>query len=230
MKNHRLTVRLKTRGFAAVAVTVAAAVSAGTFVAAPAGAAVKEPTYRVELTSFTSFEETNEVGSDEIYATFDSTPDVGATQSGRTNVVDNVDRYETHSWDPARSVIWGSANTGRSVGASGFNSVVTLWEHDNSDVDKIAGKVHSALRAVNGLLGDIPILSWITKALSWVSGAVASIIGRNHDDLINKTVVHYDKVSLSAHLTKPGQSFKDVRILKGDGGKYAVWLKVTRVS
>lgn len=215
---------------AVVAAVVAAAITAGTIAVSPAGATTTAPTYRVELMAFTCFEETDEVGSDEIYATYDSPAEVGPLQSGRTNIVNNVDAFETHHWDPARAMIWGTPTAGRAVGKRGLTSVLTLWEHDDSKADAIADKVHAALGAVSDLVSEIPIVSWIAKALAWVSGAVAGIIGKNHDDFINKGVVRYDQASLAALLRRPGQSFADAVILKGDGGKYAVWLKVTRVK
>ena len=133
--------------------------------------------YTIKATQFLCNDETGPDwwGSDEPYWIF-------GTVSGSTNVTrktqifSDVDTGESRGFTGIDGFIWGQGGTPADFPEGEIGTLISLWEHDSGDTEKVRAGVAAAFAAASAILAATGVAAWISALVTGVASVVAWLL------------------------------------------------------
>jgi len=187
-----------------------------------------QPRYTVKAVSFHAYDETgiDWLGSDEPYWTFNSVGVDGTALSTKSRTFGDVDTGDTVNFGATEGCLYLACSGGPAPTGMGFS--IQLWEHDLGSESQTLATIADYFKKAGGIVGDLPVPSWVAKAVTAIGDGLGYIASWAADDLIGSQTYAYDPTYLAQRLPAAGGSFTDTRTYSDGDGNYSMTVLVTR--
>ena len=148
-------------------------------------------TYTIKATKFRCNDETgwDWTGSDEPYWIFGSLGS-GIAVTTKSQIFGGVDSGDTRNFAANEGCIWGQGCTAKSLPEGEIGSLVSLFEHDSGDPEKIKAGFAAAFAAAAGILTATGIAAWIGAVVAGVGAVLQWLLGfLDEDHIADQTFV-----------------------------------------
>jgi hypothetical protein len=188
-------------------------------------------TYTITATRFRCNDETGTdfLGSDEPYWIFGSLGS-GTAVTTRSQVFEDVDTGETRNFAAGEGCIWGQNCAPQVLPEGEVSSLISLFEHDDGDPDKIKAGVAAAFAAAAGILAATGVAAWIAAVVAGVGAAIQWLLGFLDDDHIADQTFVFTSQVIEKQLKQPGASMDITRRFSDGDGDYTLTINVCRTS
>jgi hypothetical protein len=190
------------------------------------------PTFTIKATSFKCIDrQTDSIfgPSNEPYWIFGSLGG-GTTVTTRSQIFGDVDNGESRTFASNEGCIWGQNCAAQDLPDGEIGSLVSLWEHDEGNVEKIRAGVAAAFAAAAGILAATGVAAWVGAVVAGVGAVVAWLLGFLDDDHIADQTFVFTREVVQKQLPNVGQSFNLTRRFADGDGDYSLNIRVARVS
>jgi hypothetical protein len=187
--------------------------------------------YTIKATKFRCREETgiDWPGSDEPYWIFGSLG-AGTVVTTRSQVFEDVDDDDTREFAANEGCIWGQNCAAQALPEGEIGTLISLWEHDDGNKEKVRQGVAAAFAAAAGILAASGVAAWVGAVVAGVGAAVHWLLGFLDDDHIADQTFVFTRQVIEDQLTKAGSSFNVTRRFTDGDGDYTLTIQVRRAA
>jgi hypothetical protein len=199
--------------------------------AVAAGTSSSTAKYTIKAVRFRCNDETGTdfLGSDEPYWIFGSLGE-GTAVTTQSQVFGDVDTGESRNFSAGDGCIWGQSCQAQALPDGEIGSLVSLWEHDAGDPEKVRELVAGAFAAAAAILAATGVAAWISAVIAGVGAVVQVLLGLLDDDHLADQTFVFTRQTIEDRLAKVGSSFDVVRRFAGGSGDYTLTIRVTRAA
>jgi hypothetical protein len=189
------------------------------------------PRYTIKATRFLCIDRQSDgfFSSNEPYWIFGSLGG-GTAVTTRSHIFGDVDNGETRTFGATDGCIWGQNCAAQALPDGEIGSLIQLWEHDESNPDKIKAGVDAAFAAAAGILAASGVAAWVAAVVAGVGALLHWLLGFLDDDHIADQTIVFTREVVQKQLPKVGQSFNVTRRFADGDGDYTLTLRVAHVA
>jgi hypothetical protein len=154
----------------------------------------------------------------------------GTAVTTRSSIFGDVDNGETRNFAATDGCIWGQNCAAQDLPDGEVGSLISLWEHDSSDPEKIRAGVAAAFAAAAGILAATGVAAWVAAVVAGVGGVVQWLLGFLDDDHIADQTVVFTREVVLKQLPSVGRSFVVTRRFADGDGDYTLTIRVARAG
>jgi len=154
----------------------------------------------------------------------------GTAVTTRSQIFGDVDSGESRTFSATDGCIWGQNCTAQDLPDGEVGSLISLWEHDSSDPDKIRAGVAAAFAAAAGILAATGVAAWVAAVVAGVGALIQWLLGFLDDDHIADQTVVFTREVVVKQLPSVGSSFNLTRRFADGDGDYTLNLRVARAG
>lgn len=189
------------------------------------------PQYTIKATSFRCNDETGTDwwGSDEPFWIFGSVG-LGTAVTTRSHVFGDVDTGDSRTFASGEGCIWGQNCLPQDFPEGEVGSLISLWEHDYGDPERIRAGVAAAFAAAAGILAATGVAAWVAAVVVGVGAVIQWLLGFLDDDHIADQTIVFTRQVLQDQLAKVGQQFNMSRRFTDGDGDYTLQINVRRAA
>jgi hypothetical protein len=189
------------------------------------------PRYTIKAMRFRCNNETGTDwwGSDEPFWLFGSVG-LGVAVTTRSQVFGDVDTGESRNFATSEGCIWGQNCLPQDFPDGEVGSLISLWEHDHGDPERIRAGVAAAFAAAAAILVATGVAAWVGAVVAGVGAVVAWLIGFLDDDHIADQTIVFTRQVLEDQLVKVGSVFNMSRRFTDGDGDYTLNITVRRAA
>lgn len=167
--------------------------------------------------------------SNEPFWVFGST-DGDKAKATRSQVFGDVDSGESRNFSGTDGVLWGLNGAAQGLPEGEVGVLVSLWEHDEGNPEKIQKGVAAAFAGAAGILVATGVAAWVGAVVAAVGGVVHWLLGFLDDDHIADQVFTISGPLIAKQVTKVGASTELKRRFADGDADYELTVKITRVA
>lgn len=185
-----------------------------------------EARYRIKATRFTCVDESHIdwTGSDEPTWIFGSLAEESAVTT-MTGVSGESRRFASGDGN-----IWSQDGQDQPLPDGEIGVLVSLWEHESGDPDKVKKGVSAAFAAAATVLTATGVAAWIGAVVAGVGSVITWLVGFLDEDHIADQTFIFDRTVVENQLPAPGRSFAVKRLFSDGDADYRLTITVTRTS
>jgi hypothetical protein len=154
----------------------------------------------------------------------------GTAVTTRSQIFGDVDSGESRTFASTDGCIWGQNCAAQDLPAGEIGSLISLFEHDSSDPEKIRAGVAAAFAAAAGILAASGVAAWVAAIVAGLGAAIQWLLGFLDDDHIADQQIVFTREVVVKQLPNVGQSFPVTRRFADGDGDYTLTLRVARVG
>ncbi|GAA2086590.1 hypothetical protein GCM10009801_49100 [Streptomyces albiaxialis] len=154
----------------------------------------------------------------------------GTTVTTRSQIFGDVDSGESRTFSAADGCIWGQNCASQALPEGEVGSLVSLWEHDEGNTEKIRAGVAVAFAAAAGILAATGVAAWVGAVVAGVGAAIGWLLGFLDDDHIADQTFVFSRGVVLKQLPNVGSSFNVTRRFTDGDGDYSLSLRVARAT
>ena len=148
----------------------------------------------------------------------------------RSRVFEDVDNGESRTFSSTDGCIWGQNCAAQALPEGEVGSLVSLFEHDEGNTEKIRAGVAAAFAAAAGILAATGVAAWIAAVVAGAGAVIQWLIGFLDDDHIADNTFVFTREVVLKQLPNVGSSFNVTRRFTDGDGDYMLTLRVARAS
>lgn len=201
------------------------------FVAIDPDAPAPVHTYTIKATQFRCNDETgwDWTGSDEPYWIFGSLG-AGIPITSKSQIFGDVDTGDTRNFAAGEGCIWGQDCTAQAFPAGEIGSLISLFEHDDGDPEKIKAGFAAAFAAAAAVLAATGVASWVAAVVAGVGAVLQWLLGFLDDDHIADQTFIFNGALIEKQLNQSGGSMDVTRRFSDGDGDYTLTINMSRAS
>ncbi|MFG3256099.1 hypothetical protein [Streptomyces sp. NPDC048172] len=154
----------------------------------------------------------------------------GTAVTTRSRIFEDVDSGESRTFSATDGCIWGQNCAAQALPDGEVGSLVSLWEHDEGNSEKIRAGVAVAFAAAAGVLAATGVAAWIAAVVAGVGAAIGWLLGFLDDDNIADQTFVFSRDVVLKQLPNVGSSFNVTRRFTDGDGDYTLNLRVARAT